>query len=75
MNTREMIEIYNTTKSKQEFTNKIDYRLGREAAADDIEAGTPDICAAADLQANFSAEWIRGYREYISAWKVLNQPA
>lgn len=75
MNTKEMIEIAKKSNSIEDFTKKVDYTLGRNEAMRDIADGTPDICAAADLSAHFSAEWIRGYREYISAWKVLNQPA
>lgn len=75
MNTETLIEIAKKSITKEDFVKKVDYTLGRLEAMEDIASGTPDICNSADLSAHFSSEWIRGYREYIGAWKVLNQPA
>ena len=71
MTFKDQVEISKTCTSKEEFVAKCDYRLGREAAMADIAAGTQELHASADF-GMFGEAWIRGYREYISAWNVLN---
>lgn len=49
------------------------YELGREQAMEDIAKGLLDgFAGCTDLVAVMGEEWVKGYREYLNAWKVLN---
>lgn len=49
------------------------YQLGREQAMEDVAKGLLDgLAGCTDLVAVMGAEWAKGYRDYITAWKVLN---
>ena len=49
------------------------YQLGREQAMEDVAKGLLDgLAGCTDLVGVMGAEWAKGYRDYIAAWKVLN---
>lgn len=72
MTLEEQTQIALKCETIEEFEEKYQYRLGREAAISNIAEGNAGIFDDYDLTQLFCAAWVRGYREYMAAWKVLN---
>ena len=74
MTYQEQVEIAKTCNSPAEFSQKCEYRLGREAAMEDIANGEPNLAEHfAHLQEVLGESWTKGYTDYYNAWNVLNQ--
>ena len=74
MTYQEQVEIAKTCNSPAEFSQKCDYRLGREAAMEDIAKGEPSLAElCAQLGEVFGEAWKKGYTDYYNAWTILHQ--
>lgn len=51
----------------------LDYLLGRETAIEKVSSGMADQYINHDgLVDNFGINWVRGFVEYVNAWRVIN---
>lgn len=74
MTYQEQVEIAKSCSSAAELTQKCDYRLGREAAMEDIANGEPNLAEHfAHLREVLGEAWTKGYTDYYNAWNILNQ--
>lgn len=74
MTYQEQVEIAKSCSSIAELTQKCDYRLGREAAMEDIANGEPNLAECfAHLQEVLGEAWTKGYTDYYNAWLIVNQ--
>lgn len=51
----------------------LDYLLGRETAIEKVSSGMVDqYINHQGLVHNFGINWVRGFVEYVNAWRVIN---
>lgn len=51
----------------------LDYLLGRETAIEQVSSGMVDqYINHPGLVHNFGINWVRGFVEYVNAWRVIN---
>ena len=60
-------------KNQKGLTNDTGTTKRTDVSALDISKGLLDgFAGCTDLVAVMGEEWVKGYREYLNAWKVLN---
>lgn len=76
MTLEQQTQIYLSAASVEEARNICAYTLGREAASEDIAAGSENLSQrCGNLVKIFGEMWTRGYTEYFTSWEILNKSA
>ena len=73
MTQADQMEILNNSTSWEDFSYKVDYRCGKEAAIEDIAQGKQNLTEYYPYAVSlFGKAWVDGYTDYFRAWKTLN---